>query len=128
ISINALAQAQEEIAAEGTQIVAIMPEREQYAAEFKTEAHAKYPILTDMDNGYAMSLNLVFWVGAEMEALMAKLGRDIPQYQGNESWMFPIPATFVVGRDGLIKERFIDPDYRKRMAIDDLLQAIRSAR
>jgi len=128
ISINALAQAQEEIAAEGAQIVAIMPDREQYAAEFKTEAHAKYPILTDMDNGYAMSLNLVFWVGAEMEALMAKLGRDIPQYQGNESWMFPIPATFVVGRDGLIKERFIDPDYRKRMAIDDLLQAIRSAR
>jgi peroxiredoxin len=37
----------------------------------------------------------------------------------------PIPATFVVGTDGFIKARFVDPDYRKRMAIDDLLAALR---
>jgi peroxiredoxin len=127
ISINALAQAQHEIGAAEGQIVAIIPERQEYAAEFKTEAKARYPILTDMDNGYAMSLNLVFWVGAEMERLIAATGRDIPKYQGNEAWMFPIPATFVVGRDGIIKERFVEPDYRKRMAIDDLLQAMRTA-
>jgi len=41
--------------------------------------------------------------------------------------MFPIPATFVVGRDGRIKTRFVDPDYRKRMAIDDMLQALEAA-
>jgi peroxiredoxin len=42
--------------------------------------------------------------------------------------MFPIPATFVMGRDGLIMARFVDPDYRKRMAIEDMLQALRAAR
>jgi hypothetical protein len=42
--------------------------------------------------------------------------------------MFPIPATFVVGHDGLIKARFVDPDYRRRMATADLLQALRAAR
>jgi hypothetical protein len=40
--------------------------------------------------------------------------------------MLPIPATFVVGRDGLIRARFIDPDYRKPMAIADMLAALRS--
>jgi hypothetical protein len=40
----------------------------------------------------------------------------------------PIPATFVVGTDGLIKARFIDPDYRKRMDLDELLAALKSAR
>jgi peroxiredoxin len=40
--------------------------------------------------------------------------------------MLPIPATFVVGRDGLIRARFVDPDYRKRMAIADALSALRS--
>jgi hypothetical protein len=39
----------------------------------------------------------------------------------------PIPATFVVGRDGLITARFIDPDYRKRMTIEDLRAALRAA-
>jgi peroxiredoxin len=42
--------------------------------------------------------------------------------------MLPIPATFVVGRDGKVKARFVDPDYRKRMAIESLIAALRSAR
>ena len=46
-----------------------------------------------------MSLNLAIWVGAEMEEYMTKIGRELPQYQGNESWMLPIPATFR-GRQG----------------------------
>jgi hypothetical protein len=28
--------------------------------------------------------------------------------------------------DGLIKARFVDPDFRNRMAIDDLLAALKS--
>jgi peroxiredoxin len=127
ISMNALAQAEREIAPDGGQIIAIMPERQRFAQRLKTEAKATFPVLADMDNGYAMSLNLVFWVGSELERLIAERGRDIPSYQGNESWMLPIPATFVVGADGLIKARFVDPDYRKRMAIEDMLQALRAA-
>jgi hypothetical protein len=34
----------------------------------------------------------------------------------------------VVGPDGLIKTRFVDPDYRRRMAVDDLLAALKAAR
>ena len=78
-----------------------------------------------MDNGYALSLNLAIWIGEEMKGMMA--GRqDLPEYQGNDSWMLPIPATFVVGQDGRIKARFVDPDYRKRMAINDLLAALKA--
>jgi peroxiredoxin len=124
ISINALSQAHREIAAEGGQVVAIMPDRERFSAELKAAGSVPFPILTDMDNGYALSLNLAIWVGAEMQRLMT--GRhDLPSFQGNDSWMLPIPATFVVGTDGIIKARFVDPDYRNRMAIEDLLAAVR---
>lgn len=125
ININALAQAHKDIAAEGGQIVAIMPDRQKFVAEFKAQSNVPFPILTDMDNGYAMSLNLTIWVGAEMQKMME--GRqDLPTFQGNNSWMLPIPATFVVGRDGIIKARFMDPDYRKPMAIASVLTALRS--
>jgi peroxiredoxin len=128
LNTKALAQAQSEIEREGCQIVAIMPDRQQFAEKFKTESQAQFPILTDMDNGYALSLNLAVWVGAEMERMIASAGRDIPSYQGNTSWMLPIPATFVVGTDARIKARFVDPDYRKRMTVEALLTALRSAR
>lgn len=125
ISINTLARAQDRVAAAGASMVAIVPDREPFAAEMKADANAAFPILTDMDNGYAMSLNLAIWVGDEMEAYIKARGHTLPVYQGNESWMLPIPATFVVAKDGRVKARFVDPDYRKRMAVEELIAALR---
>jgi peroxiredoxin len=125
ININALAQAHKEVAADGGQIVAIMPDRQKFVAELKTQSNVPFPILTDMDNGYALSLNLAIWVGQEVQKMMEGF-RDLPTFQGNSSWMLPIPATFVVGRDGLIRARFIDPDYRKRMMIVDMIAALQN--
>jgi peroxiredoxin len=125
ININVLVQAHKELTAVEGEIVAIIPDRQKFAADLKWQSNVPFPILTDMDNGYALSLNLTIWVGAEMQKMME--GRlDLPTFQGNSSWMLPIPATFVVGRDGLIRARFIDPDYRKRMMIADMIAAMRS--
>jgi peroxiredoxin len=124
ISINTLAQAQERIEALGARMVAIVPERSPFAAEMKFDSNVRFPILSDIDNGYALSLNLAIWVDGEMKDLMTEIGRDLPRYQGNESWMLPIPATFVVGKDSRIKARFMDPDYRNRMAVEELVAAL----
>jgi peroxiredoxin len=125
ISINALVRAHDEVSASGGQIVAVMPEREQFVSDLRATAKAPFLVLTDMDNGYAMSLGLAIWVGDEMQKIIAER-HDLARYQGNASWVVPIPATFVVGQDGRIRARFVDPDYRKRMAIEDLLAAMRS--
>ena len=127
INTRALAQAQDEIIAEGGQIAAIMPDQQHFTAELKAESDAPFPILTDIDNGYAMSLNLAFWVGAEMQELMTGAGWDVSRSQGSNTWLLPVPATFVVGTEGEIKARFVDPDYRKRVAVEDLIAALKKA-
>ena len=124
----ALAQVYGQVSAEGGQIVGITPDRQKYTAMLKSAVDAPFPILTDMDNAYAMSLNLVIWVGAEMQEFQERAGVDLRASQGNDAWLIPIPATFVVGSDGVVKARYVDPDYRKRMAMEDLVQAIRNAR
>jgi peroxiredoxin len=58
---------------------------------------------------------------------MGSAGRDLPEYQGNDAWFLPIPATFVLAADGTITARFLDPDYRKRMTVEDLFTALRLA-
>lgn len=125
ISINTLAKAQPRIEALGARMVAIVPDREHYAQEMKLDSNVMFPILSDIDNGYAMLLNLAIWVGSEMQEFMTGIGRVLPRYQGNDSWMLPIPATFVVAPDGRIKARFVDPDYRRRMAIEDLIESLK---
>jgi len=128
INTKALAEAQDQVAAVGGRIVAIMPDRQHYTRELQESSDATFPILTDFDNGYAMSLSLAFWVGDEMQAMMCEAGWDVEPSQGSDTWLLPIPATFVVGTDGLVKARFVDPDYRKRMAIEDLLAAFEDTR
>jgi peroxiredoxin len=127
INTKALAEAQDQIEAEGGHIAAIMPDQQHFTAELKAASEAPFPILTDIDNGYALSLNLAFWVGAEMQELMTGAGWDVSHSQGSNTWLLPVPATFVVGTDGEVKARFVDPDYRKRMTIEDLLAALRNA-
>jgi peroxiredoxin len=127
LNTTALGEVQDAVAAASGQIVAILPDRRKFTNILKDDSRAEFPILTDMDNGYAMSLNLVMWVGAEMQGLMPKAGVDLPLYQGNDAWMLPVPATFVVGTDGLIKARHVDPDYRRRIEIDDLVTALKNA-
>ncbi len=127
LNTNALAQAQCEVEPTGGQIVAITPDLQQFATALKSDAAAKpFPVLTDVDNGYALSLNLAIFVGLEMQKQMTKAGWDITPYQGNDAWILPIPATFVVGRDSIIRARFVDPDYRKRTAIDVIVDALRA--
>jgi len=126
INTLSLAEAKPQVEAAGGQVVAIVPDRQQYAAAVHAEANGAFPVLTDMDNGYAMSLNLVFWVGSEMQELMSRAGIDLGEYQGNDSWIVPVPATFVVGGDGRVRARFVDPDYRKRMTIESMVAALRA--
>jgi len=105
-------------------LVAITPELQKHSVELKRDAGARYPILSDMDNGYALSLNIAIWVDDAMAALIDGAGWNIPSYTGGSAWVLPIPATFVVGSDGVITARDIDPDYRRRMDLDDLAAAV----
>ena len=127
INTRALAEAQDEIAAEGGQIAAIMPDQQHFTAELKAEHDAPFPILTDIDNGYAMSLNLAFWVGEEMQRADDRRGLGRVAFARKQHLAASDPATFVVGTDGEVKSRFLDPDYRKRVAVEDLIAALKSA-
>jgi peroxiredoxin len=128
LNLHAVVKSAGAIAAAGGRVAIVMPERQEFAGKFRTEANAPFPVLTDLDNGYAMSLNLAIWLGPDFIQLISTSGRDLTKFQGNDAWMVPIPATFVVGRDGNVAARFIDPDFRKRMELDDLLAAFGNAR
>ena len=112
----------------GAELVAITPEIERFNKELRSAVSARFPVLSDMDNGYALMLNLAFYVGDEKKRMMKCAGWDIAPYNANENWTLPIPATFVVGTDGLVVARHIDPDYRKRMDVDAILTAVEAAR
>lgn len=128
INADALAKIEPEVSERGGQIVAITPELEEFTSELKSDANARFPVLTDLDNSYADELGLAFQIDDERRKAMTAAGWDIAPYQGNTGWMLPIPATFVVASDGRITARFVDPDYRKRMDVEEILAALKQHR
>lgn len=128
IALRTIAEYHEEIAHTGAQVVSIIPDRQQFTDELRRATHDKIRILTDIDSGYALSLGLVVWVGENLKTLMKGRGYHLDAFHGNEGWFLPVPATFVVDTDARILARFVDPDFRKRMEVDEILAAIDGSR
>lgn len=125
LELRAFAESHEAIAAHGGRVVSIMPERQAYTRRANAEQATAVTVLTDIDNGYALSLGLVIWVGPEVQAIMSDRGACLPELQGNDGWLLPTPATFVVGRDGRIAARFVDPDFRRRQDMEQIVAVLK---
>lgn len=121
--LNAIGLSGIEEAIAPVQIVAISAETQVHTRAMKTESGGNFPFLTDIGNGYALSLNLAIWVDDAMASLIAGLGLDIPKFQNQDGWIMPIPSVFVVAQNGLITARHVDPDCRRRLEIEDLRMA-----
>jgi peroxiredoxin len=52
-------------------------------------------------------------------------GLHLDSIQGNDGWFVPLPATFVIAPDGTVASRHVDPDFRLRMEIDEILAVLR---
>jgi peroxiredoxin len=109
------------------QIVVISPQIGKFAKSLREESGAHFPFLTDVGNGYALALGLAYWVGETLEKTLHADACDLPAYHAAEGWFLPIPAVFVVGKDGLVTARYVNPDFRQRMEIDALRAAALAA-
>lgn len=127
LELQALARAYPFIASIGGDVVSIVPELRPQAQALQQKYGLPFSVLTDRNLVYASALGLVFRAGDTIRRLYEILGIDLTQFQGNDGWLLPLPATLVVGRDGLIKARFIDPDFRNRMKTEDILTAVSEA-
>lgn len=122
LSMIALAEIEQRL--KPAQIVAISTETQRYTRMLREQTGAMFPVLTDMDAAYAMSLSIAVLLDDKLAVMISEAGWDVPLYQGGKEWLLPIPAVFVVRQDGTIAARHIDPDYRQRMEIDELLRCV----
>jgi peroxiredoxin len=50
-----------------------------------------------------------------------KYGIDFDKANGSNGANLPVPATYVIGKDGKIKYAFFNPDYKERASVQDIL-------
>ncbi|KAF2639598.1 redoxin domain-containing protein [Massarina eburnea CBS 473.64] len=115
LALRAFQQKLEDIHAKGVEFVAISPELPDSSLSTKEKNELKFPVLSDAGNKLARELGIVWKQPAELKPLLKQFGNDLEKQNGDDSFEVPIPATFLVGKDGVVKNVYFEPDYRKRV-------------
>jgi len=121
IELKAWDRAMPEVRALGAELVSISPNLREKSAAFAAENPFDFKILSDRNNRVAKEYGLVFELARELRPIYEKFGINLPEYDGNERYELPIPATYVVAGDGIIRHAFVNADYTQRMEPDEVI-------
>ena len=69
---------------------------------------------------------LAFELPAGLRSKYEALGYTPPATRKAGSWLVPLPATYLLDRDGMVALAFIDIDYRKHLEFTSLLTALKA--
>jgi peroxiredoxin len=103
-----------QIEAAGASLVAISPQIEKQAYLMRDQHKLGFPLLVDTHNAVAHQFGLAYRVPDEQQGLYRSTFVNLPFTNGDGSWELPIPATYVVDRDGTILFASANEDYTER--------------
>lgn len=110
----------------GATVAAISPQTPDNSMTTAEKENLTIEVLSDIHNEAARKFGIVYHVQDELQALYADLGLDLPAFNGDSSFDLPVPATYVIGADGVIQMAYVDPDYTRRIDPTEVLSVLRT--
>lgn len=114
-----------EIAALGAMLVAISPQTPDKSLTTAEKNALTFPVLSDVGGKVGDRFGLMFELPPDLQKAYRDIGNDLAIINGNGDYRLPIPATYVIARNGRIAFAHVDPDYRRRADPDQVLRALR---
>ena len=124
IELKALQSSLPEFKTKGAQLLAISPESPDNSLSTVEKNSLEFEVLTDNNNQFAKSINLVYQLPQELVSLYKKFGIDLEDSQDNSSNELPISATYVIDPSGKIIYDFIEEDYKLRADPNEILSIL----
>jgi len=111
----------------GADLMAISPELPDNTLTMAEKHAIPIDILSDTTSEVMKKYRLWFAVPAEVKALyLEKFGLNLEKYNGAGRWELPVPATYVLDREGIVRAGEADPDYTVRMEPTEVVASIRN--
>ncbi len=111
------------IKAKGAQIIAVTPEKQEGISKTIEKTKASYSIITDQEMKIMKAYDVAYQVDAKTVSRYKMANIDLAANNGQkpEAIYLPIPAVYIISKDGEIKYRFFDEDYKKQALVKDIL-------
>ena len=111
----------------GASLVAISPQSQPNSRKSVRQNNLTFPILSDSKGEVGAAFGLRFKLPDYLIELYKGLKNELPAFNDDPSWTLPMPARYVIGRDGTILYADVNPDYTHRPEPEEMIPALRSA-
>ena len=127
LALRGLQHVLPEIKQLGGSLVAITPELPDNSLSTAEKAGLSFDVLTDHGLGYARQLGIVWKIpDYALEWQEKYFGLYLEGYNGaGDRDELPVPATFVVNRNGVVTWRFLEAAFWRRAEPSDVVEAVR---
>lgn len=123
LELKGLADKTAEINQLGATLIALSPELPDKSLSTIEKNHLPFTVVSDTDNQVARKYDLVYKLDVET-ATRYETGFGLSQYNGNDKAELPIPATYIIDRNGIVRFAFLNSDYKKRANPDEVLMQL----
>jgi peroxiredoxin len=80
-----------------------------------TDSYSTFPILTDPGCRIAARYRIAFTVAVQFRSAYLALGYPERLKKSPDRWLLPLPATYIIDRNGIVVLSYLDADYTTRL-------------
>jgi peroxiredoxin len=116
-----------EIEQAGATLVTISPQTVKQSFFMHDQHKLRFPLLSDAGNKVARQFRLTYRVPEDQKAIHRRAFVNLPFVNGDDSWELPIPATYVIDRNGTVLYASANEDYTERPEPQDIIHFLQSS-
>ncbi|WP_405252095.1 peroxiredoxin-like family protein [Dokdonia sp. Asnod3-C12] len=127
LQLRALQSKLEEIRTLGATLVAISPQVSDGSMTESEISNMEFTVLSDQDAKVASLYGVSWEVPAFlMDHMKVDRGLDLDKINNGKGSILPIPATFVLNKEGIVTWSYVNVDYRTRSEPNDIIEALKA--
>jgi peroxiredoxin len=109
-------------------LAAISPQTVQQSFFMRDQHKLRFPLLSDAGNQVARQFGLTYRVPVDQKAIYQRAFVNLPFVNGDDSWELPVPATYILERDGTVLYASANEDYAERPEPEDIVRFLQTPR
>jgi peroxiredoxin len=114
MELEALQAIDSEVRGLGARIVTVTPEFERYTRDVHKKLNLTFDILTDLHLKTAEQFGLMFVLPDYLRDLYRSVGITLDRFHGENEYRLPMPARYVIDKEGVIRAADVNADYTVR--------------
>lgn len=106
----------------GARLIAVTPEKPEFITKTIEKTKASYSLIYDKDIKIMKAYGVAFEVDEKTVSRYKNADIDLATANGQKEKIYlPVPAVYIISKEGNILYRYFDFDYKKRASIQEIL-------